>query len=273
MAFARDEFVATGGQTNFTITFPFLDSSHVIVEINGTPTVAFSMPNTTTVILDVGATANDAIVIQRDTPMTPIVGFTSGVPITQENMDTMGRQFTFIAEELRDDNAVPVVAAAVTALWRLSFVGSIVLETSGGTLISDDTLTIPVSTVIDDISNTSPVFISLPGSDVIRMQPGRYKIEVYGQVIRGDLGTDRLSMLWDMVDITNSSQLSMNSSVISLGHPLINVNEDGTSQHFQGHAFISLQAVTDFKLRMLKADGSDLMFVLSPFLCITKYGA
>jgi hypothetical protein len=39
MAFARDVYSATGGQTDFTITFPYLEQDDVVVSQNGTTLV------------------------------------------------------------------------------------------------------------------------------------------------------------------------------------------------------------------------------------------
>jgi len=100
---ARDEFTATAGQTVFEpLTFPFLDSSHVKVSQNGTVITTFTVTDSDTVTLDSGATLADAIAIYRETPHTALVAFSGGVPVTQENMETQRKQFTYIAEELED---------------------------------------------------------------------------------------------------------------------------------------------------------------------------
>lgn len=115
---ARDEYVATSGQTVFTITFPFLDSTHINVEIEGVDVSTFTITNATTMTMDSGVTEDDTVHIIRRTPHTALVAFTGGVPVTLENMETQRKQFTYISEEQADDLHI-VDDAMVTKLSEL----------------------------------------------------------------------------------------------------------------------------------------------------------
>lgn len=105
MAFARDVYTATGGQTDFTISFPYLDDAHVTVSQNGTTLTEvthYTFPNATTVRLVTGATAGDTIVLKRATsPGTRLVDYTAGV-LVESDLDTDSLQGFYLAQESSD---------------------------------------------------------------------------------------------------------------------------------------------------------------------------
>ena len=105
MAFARDVYTATGGQTDFTISFPYLDDAHVTVSQNGTTLTEvthYTFPNATTVRLVTGATAGDTVVLKRATsPGTRLVDYTAGV-LVESDLDTDSLQGFYLAQESSD---------------------------------------------------------------------------------------------------------------------------------------------------------------------------
>jgi len=104
MAFARDVYTATGGQTDFTISFPYQEQEDVRVFQNGAlvDTADYTFPNATTVRLDTGATASDTIVLQRYTSQdTRTVDFTAG-PLTESDLDNSAIQSFYMAQEALD---------------------------------------------------------------------------------------------------------------------------------------------------------------------------
>ena len=105
MAFARDVYTATGGQTDFTISYNYLSQTHVEVYQNGTQLVEstdFTYSNATTVALNSGATAGDTIVLVRNSSQgTPLVDFTAGVLI-EGDLDTANLQAIYMAQEAID---------------------------------------------------------------------------------------------------------------------------------------------------------------------------
>ena len=104
MAFARDVYTATGGQTDFTISFPYQEQEDVRVFQNGAlvDTADYTFPNATTVRLDTGATSGDTVVLQRYTSQdTRDVDFTAG-PLTESDLDNSAIQLFYMAQEAID---------------------------------------------------------------------------------------------------------------------------------------------------------------------------
>ncbi len=114
MANAKVSYTAAGGETDFTIPFAFLRSSHISLTINDVASTAFSLPNTTTLRLTTSASPGDSIVISRTTPATvatALIDWTKGTPVTEENMDTSYQQLLYVIQELEDDLADATLAA------------------------------------------------------------------------------------------------------------------------------------------------------------------
>ncbi len=109
MAFARDSYSATGGQTDFTITFDYLLAAHVVVTDDGvTLTNAagagnYTIVSTTTVRLGTAASASDRIVITRSTSQaTALVDFTVPSTLVEADLDENAKQMLFMAQEAID---------------------------------------------------------------------------------------------------------------------------------------------------------------------------
>ena len=109
MPFARDSYTATGGQTDFTITFAYLLAAHVVVTDDGvTLTNAagagnYTIVSTTTVRLGTAASAGDLIVITRSTSQaTALVDFTVPSTLVEADLDENAKQMLFMAQEAID---------------------------------------------------------------------------------------------------------------------------------------------------------------------------
>lgn len=105
MAFARDVYTATGGQTDFTITFPYQAEEDVLVIQEGTTltqTTDYTFPNATTIRLVSGATNGDSVILQRSTSQsTRDVDFTAGT-LTEADLDNSALQVFYMAQESID---------------------------------------------------------------------------------------------------------------------------------------------------------------------------
>ncbi len=105
MAFARDVYTATGGQTDFTITFPYQAEEDVLVSQNGstlTQTTDYTFPDATTIRLVTGATNGDTVVLQRSTSQSSRdVDFTAGT-LTEADLDNSAIQMFYMAQESID---------------------------------------------------------------------------------------------------------------------------------------------------------------------------
>jgi hypothetical protein len=249
--YARNEYTATAGQTVFAITFPFLDSSHVVVEINGTPITTFTVTSTTSLTLDSGATLNDAVVIKRVTPHTALVTFLSGSPITQEAMETHRKQGTYIHEEVADDFVAPTVAATHSPVGRYQMAASTALNVS---VVTDDAETITVTSALELFGN-DPALLS-EGSDIFTLAAGLWKVRVTGQLLRTATTAGLVSVDWDMVDSDTNTRQNMSANLIYMNEPLGTAPDDQGTVTFSGDLFLDLAAPKNLKLRCTKTAGA-----------------
>ena len=116
MAFARDVYTATAAQTDFTITYPYILSTHIEVYKDGVETSAFTLPNATTVRLDSGATAGATVVILRNSSqLSRLVDYTAG-PLVETDLDNDSLQAFYMVQESIDQAALSLGKDAAE-LW------------------------------------------------------------------------------------------------------------------------------------------------------------
>lgn len=105
MAFARDVYTASAAQTDFTISFSYLDETDVLVYEDGTlktVTTDYTLPNATTVRFNSGLTGGEIIVIQRSTSQTTrLVNYTAGA-LAEADLDNDSLQAFYMAQESID---------------------------------------------------------------------------------------------------------------------------------------------------------------------------
>jgi len=102
MAFARDVYTATASQTDFTITFSYVDSGDVLVYSDGVLQSAYTLPNATTIRYDSGQAVNTVVVIQRSTSQSArLVTYTAG-PLLTADLNTDSLQAFYMAQEAVD---------------------------------------------------------------------------------------------------------------------------------------------------------------------------
>lgn len=105
MAFARDVYTASASQTDFTISFPYIDSADVLVYEDGTlktVTTDYTLPDATTVRFNVGLTGGETIVIQRSTSQSArLVTYTAG-PLLTDDLNNDSLQAFYMAQEALD---------------------------------------------------------------------------------------------------------------------------------------------------------------------------
>jgi hypothetical protein len=105
MAFARDVYTATGGQTDFTISFSYLEQDDIVVTQNGTTltqTTHYTFPNSTTIRLVTGATADDTIVLQRASDQSARNVIWTAGSLTSNDLNDADKQLFFMAQEAID---------------------------------------------------------------------------------------------------------------------------------------------------------------------------
>jgi len=101
---AQVTYTGNGSTTQYSITFPYIDSTHIKAFIDGVQTSAFTVSSSTLTFSS--APANSAIIrIERQTPTDGrIVDFTDGSVLTESDLDKSADQNFFIAQEITDNS-------------------------------------------------------------------------------------------------------------------------------------------------------------------------
>lgn len=130
--YASVSYIALLGQTDYAITFDYLARGHLVVTLDGVPTVAYTIINAgATVRLDVAPPVGTEVTIARNTPITvQYVIFDPATTITSANLNNMLRQSLFAVQESRDIHAA--TAAIVTAY----ITGTGVIDAHGDEIIN-----------------------------------------------------------------------------------------------------------------------------------------
>jgi hypothetical protein len=94
-------YAATAGQRDFDVPFPYVNTAHVKVRVNGNPTVPFSWPSETRLRLLSGVPSGATVEIERDTPIgEQLVKFQDGNILTAEDLNLAVKQLLFKQQEV-----------------------------------------------------------------------------------------------------------------------------------------------------------------------------
>lgn len=103
MAYSRSPYTGNGAQTQYAVTFPFLDRTHVSVTINGVATTAFTWISDSLIQFNVAPANGAAIVILRSSSRAArMQSYTDGQALTEESMDNDALQLFYVAQEAFD---------------------------------------------------------------------------------------------------------------------------------------------------------------------------
>lgn len=121
MAVTQNTYTGNGSTTNYSFTFPYLDTADIKVSVNGTPTTAYTLANATTVSFNSAPVNGAAIRIYRDTPGdTPDATFNPGSALRSQDLNDNFTQVLYYAQETRtlaeSTDASSVQATATSAL-------------------------------------------------------------------------------------------------------------------------------------------------------------
>ena len=103
-------YTATASQTTFAITFPYIESTHVKVQINGVENSSFSISGSN-VVLDSGAAAGEKVKLYRQTPgrdadnKIMLVDFQDGSVLSEAELDKACQQLLYLAQEADETGA------------------------------------------------------------------------------------------------------------------------------------------------------------------------
>jgi hypothetical protein len=114
MALSKVSYIGNGVTQSFSLTFNFLNRSHVKVFVNGVENTTFTWATNSTITITPAPPNGSIVVIQRQTPTTPIVDFVDGSNLTEVMLDTATRQSIFIAEENRDESTEVITLDTAT---------------------------------------------------------------------------------------------------------------------------------------------------------------
>ena len=120
MATTYVDYTATASQTDFAFNFDYLEDEHVIVEINGSATTAFSIVTSPSnkVVLDSGATAGDIVRVRRKSqPDTNLVDFVNGSVLTESELDRAYLHNRYLNEEIAELNDASLQIEAGGTEW------------------------------------------------------------------------------------------------------------------------------------------------------------
>jgi hypothetical protein len=102
---AQVSYTGNGSTTQYSITFPYIDVTHVKAYLNGTLTSAYTISSSTLTFTT--APANGVVIrIERQTPSdNRLVDFTDGSVLTESDLDRSADQNFYIAQEITDDSS------------------------------------------------------------------------------------------------------------------------------------------------------------------------
>ena len=99
---AQVSYTGDGSTTSYSITFPFIDSTHVKAFIDGVESTAFTISSST--LTFTSAPANSAVIrIERQTPTNSsrLVDFTDGSVLTESDLDKSADQNFLLHKKLQ----------------------------------------------------------------------------------------------------------------------------------------------------------------------------
>ncbi len=116
MAYSYVQYTGNGATTNYAFSFPYLDSSHIKVRVDGVIT-SFTFVNSGTVQISPAPLAGKIIDIRRETPkdIAP-VNFTDGSVLLEQDLDLLAAFNLYTAQESADGVADAIVKDS-TGVW------------------------------------------------------------------------------------------------------------------------------------------------------------
>lgn len=106
MAVTENTYTGNGSTVLYSFTFPYLDTSHIQVEVNGAATTAYTLANATTIQFNTAPANGASIRIYRKTTDTQLLStFFPGSAIRAQDLNEDFNQSLYIAQETRNETA------------------------------------------------------------------------------------------------------------------------------------------------------------------------
>lgn len=127
---SRVQYPGTGAQTDFTVPFPYLSKDHVSVYVNGVA-VTFSWVSSGLVRTATAPAAGATVLVFRTTPSSePLVDFSTGTVLVENDLDIATLQALFVARENKD--AIDTVVSRGND-GSFDFAGAVIRNVTTGT--------------------------------------------------------------------------------------------------------------------------------------------
>lgn len=114
MAYAKSSYTGNGSTTNYTVTFPYISQTHVLVYVNGvlqTLTTNYTWFNATTISFNSAPANGAAILFLRSSNRSArLVDYQDGSTLTEALLDQDANQSFYVAQEAMDtaDSAISI---------------------------------------------------------------------------------------------------------------------------------------------------------------------
>jgi hypothetical protein len=103
MALSFTSFTGDGTNRNYAVAFPYISRDHVSLTVNGTA-VTFAWLSDSLVQATVAPANGSLVVVKRATPVNaPLVDFSDGSTLTETDLDLVGKQNVYLAQETNDE--------------------------------------------------------------------------------------------------------------------------------------------------------------------------
>lgn len=135
-------YTGTGSEQNLTVTFPYLDVTHVNVSFYNTVTEEYDLQdtadwswlNSTTVTLTNPDTTANGVKIWRSTGFDPLVTFTNASLLNEDDQNMAALQAIYLIEELLDSTALGLAYVDVQIGATNTLALTFVVDSSTGTI-------------------------------------------------------------------------------------------------------------------------------------------
>jgi hypothetical protein len=209
-------YTGTGSEQNLTVTFPYLDVTHVNVSFYNPTTdeydtqerTSWSWLNSSTITLTNPDTSTDGVLIWRSTGFDPLVTFTNATLLNEDDQNMAALQAIYLLEEGADATTdLETLTASIDVANRtvaISFlitggndeisaepVGDIEIPfdctLTEARLLADQTGSIAVSLWVDSYDNFPPTVADLLDTFSISSGVKSYEIDLAHDLSTGDI--------------------------------------------------------------------------------------
>lgn len=138
-----------GGSANFSIPFPYIDKSHIVVYINDVITNNFSFTSSNQITVGAALTSGDIVSIRRSTPIEEaLVVFTDTSILDKQVQNTARNQILFRLQETEDMYSDALTRDEITNITQ-----NCVTYTYVNEICNYSTLNTTVNNVNETVSN------------------------------------------------------------------------------------------------------------------------